>query len=198
MTTALPKGRLVRLPTVAELHAVFDRLNRLHFGGRLKARLEWSTRLRTTAGKCVVSPRGNVIRLATAFASRYPELLERLILHEMIHLVASGHGAAFRAEARRCGVEPGPDFMHCPEFAPRRPYRYRYTCPICGLEVLRRRTGRWYCRSCAARHGRAARLRLSRLYVVPGAEPAGDQHPQHTRHRYGGDHAHQPEQLKPG
>jgi predicted SprT family Zn-dependent metalloprotease len=168
MTVTIRAGDPVQLPTVAQLHAVFDRLNERHFRGRLRARLEWSTRMKTTAGKCIVSPRGNTIRLATAFAVRYPELLERLILHEMIHLVAPGHGAAFRAEARRCGVEPGPDFVHCPEFGPRRPYRYLYACPVCGLEVPRRRTGRWYCRRCAPVHGRAARLRLGRVFLVPG------------------------------
>lgn len=178
-----------------QLKYIFDVLNARHFGGRLQARLEWSTRLRTTAGKCLVSPRGNVIRLARAFALRYPHLLERLILHEMIHLVAPGHGEAFKAEARRCGVEPGRDFLHCPEFAPRRPYRYVYACPICGLEIARRRTGRWYCRQCVPGHGRAARFRLARLLVVPvpGSEPPHDQHPQDAGHGYSGDH---PQQAK--
>ncbi len=181
------------LPVQERLKAIFEDLNARHFGGRLRARIELSTRLRTTAGKCIVSPRGNVIRIAKAFTLRYPHLLEQLILHEMIHLVAPGHGEAFKAEARRCGVNPGPDFMHCPEFAPRRPYRYVYACPICGLEIARRRTGRWYCRQCSVTHGRAARFRLVRLLVVslPGGEPPGNEHPQHGRRRHGCDHPYQ-------
>lgn len=191
-TTAHAPRRTSSLPDPAQLQAVFERLNRRHFGGRLHARLEWSTRLRTTAGKCLVSPQGNVIRIAAVFARRYPHLLEPLILHEMIHIVAPGHGAAFKAEARRCGVEPGPGFMHCPEFAPRRPYRYVYACPMCGLEIPRRSTGRWYCCRCAPRHGRDALLRLARFVVVPGLEPSAGQHARHRSRRHGGDHANQP------
>lgn len=33
----------------------------------------------------------------------------------------------------------------------RRPYRYIYECPGCGLKVPRKRTGRWSCRRCSPR-----------------------------------------------
>ena len=33
----------------------------------------------------------------------------------------------------------------------RRPYRYLYRCPVCGLEVPRRRRGTWSCSRCSSR-----------------------------------------------
>lgn len=33
----------------------------------------------------------------------------------------------------------------------RRPYRYVYACPGCGVQVLRKRTGRWSCSRCSPR-----------------------------------------------
>src|SRR5699024_4406393 len=31
----------------------------------------------------------------------------------------------------------------------RRPYRYVYACPACGMRVLRKKTGRWSCGRCS-------------------------------------------------
>lgn len=42
----------------------------------------------------------------------------------------------------------------------RRPYRYVYACPGCGLKVPRRKRGRWSCRRCSPRFGSRFELRI--------------------------------------
>jgi predicted SprT family Zn-dependent metalloprotease len=142
-----------------ELRTVFDRLNALHFGGSLRATLEWSTRMTRAAGRCFHREEGPVIRIALRYVEKFPAQLERLMLHEMIHIVARGHGRAFKAEARRCGVEPDRDFIHCREFTPPAPPRYVYVCPACGRKHHLRRRGRWACGVCYRRTGRRYALR---------------------------------------
>ncbi len=147
-------------PRLPDLQSIFDHLNRLHFGGRLSARLEWSDRLTRAAGKCYQGPEGATIRVARRYIEQFPDALPNLMLHEMIHLVTRGHGAAFKAEARRCGVEPNQAFIHCQPFAPPRPVRYVYRCPVCGREYRSRRKGQWACGACYHQTGRRHRLRL--------------------------------------
>jgi ribosomal protein L37AE/L43A len=42
----------------------------------------------------------------------------------------------------------------------RRPYRYRYACPACGIAVMRRRKGTWSCSRCAPAFDRRFILRI--------------------------------------
>jgi predicted SprT family Zn-dependent metalloprotease len=44
--------------------------------------------------------------------------------------------------------------------AARRPFRYLYQCPGCGLAVPRRRRGTWSCRRCSPRFDRRFVLRI--------------------------------------
>lgn len=156
-----------------ELRAVFDHLNHLHFNGRLAARLEWSDRLTRAAGKCYQGPDGAVIRVARRYIEQFPDALPGLMLHEMIHLVTRGHGAAFKAEARRCGVEPNQSFIHCQSFAPQRPLRYVYCCPVCGSEYRSRRKGQWACGTCYRQTGRRHLLRLVAAVQPPPKTRSG-------------------------
>jgi len=48
----------------------------------------------------------------------------------------------------------------------RRPYRYRYACPGCGMSVLRRRRGTWSCGRCSPRFDRRYVLRIVEEFTV--------------------------------
>jgi hypothetical protein len=50
----------------------------------------------------------------------------------------------------------------------RRPYRYLYRCPACGLEVPRRRRGTWSCGRCSPRFDRRYVLRIAGDVVPTG------------------------------
>ena len=137
------------------LQCLFDELNRSYFGGTLRARVEWSTRMRVVAGTC--DWRRGLIRISWQYHQQRPGELRATLLHEMLHLkLRRGHDAVFKAEASRLGVPlyaPGPPL--------RRPYRYVYACPACGLRVLRRRKGNWSCGRCSGgRYDPRFRLRL--------------------------------------
>ncbi len=147
---------------LSAVRRTFDQLNERYFNSRLQARLELSSRMTATAGKCYY--RRGVIRLSQLYLQQFPERLPQLLLHEMIHLVAPGHGPAFKAEAGRCGVpaEGMHDFTYCRPFAPRRRsgWRYIYECPSCGRRFVKRRAGTWSCGHCAPRYDPRFRLRL--------------------------------------
>lgn len=42
----------------------------------------------------------------------------------------------------------------------RRPFRYRYACPACGFQVMRRRAGTWSCSRCAPAFDRRYLMRI--------------------------------------
>jgi hypothetical protein len=51
---------------------------------------------------------------------------------------------------------------------PRRPFRYLYRCPACGLEVPRRRHGTWACGRCSTTFDRRFVLQVIGENVSPG------------------------------
>ena len=59
-----------------------------------KVTLEWSKRMTKSAGMCYYNRK--VIRLSTHYHERFPEDIDNTLLHEMIHLLAPGHGDSFR------------------------------------------------------------------------------------------------------
>lgn len=136
---------------LSRLRRLMDRLNRRHFGGRLRPPgLALSPRLRVTAG--LAEYRDWTVRLSTFYHDRFGWGREArdTLLHEMIHLWLrqrgrpSGHTPEFRALARALG---------CPRFARRVPDRrlLDYTCAHCGLKVSYRRRVRLACRACCDR-----------------------------------------------
>ncbi len=147
---------------LSTIRKTFDELNDRHFGGRLEAGLELSSRMTATAGKCFY--RRRVIRLSRLYLQQFPDRLPQLLLHEMIHLLVPGHGRAFRAQAVRCGVAPADlrDFTYCRPFAPKRRshWRYVYRCPSCGRRFVKRRAGTWSCGHCAPVYDPRFKLRL--------------------------------------
>lgn len=141
--------------SAVDLDGLFDALNHRHFGGSLRARVEWSNRMRAIAGNC--DWRRGVIRLSYQYHQRYPHELEPTLLHEMLHLaLRRGHDTVFQAEARRLGAP-----MRASGEAAHRPYKYVYACPRCGLAVRRRLRGTWSCGRCGnGRYDERFRLRL--------------------------------------
>ncbi len=53
----------------------------------------------------------------------------------------------------------------------RRPWRYIYACPACGLQVPRRRKGRWGCPRCSVRFDPRFELRIAECLEPDSTEP---------------------------
>lgn len=117
-TPVIPRARRARRPRpsdrlhVERLRAEFDRVNREHFRGALPAiPIFLSDRMRRRNGHFSAAPLEIVIsrRLCT---DALPGEAEQTLRHEMIHLwqhrqgQRPGHGADFRARARRLDVHP--------------------------------------------------------------------------------------------
>lgn len=110
-----PRPRSIRpgdRPHLERLRAEFDRVNQEHFSGELPAvPIFLSGRMRRRNGHFARQPLEIVIarRLCTGGA---PGEAEHTLRHEMVHLwqhvsgASPGHGADFRAWARRLGVHP--------------------------------------------------------------------------------------------
>ncbi len=161
----------------AWLEAAFHRLNVTHFGGRLpKAKVEWSGRMVRSAGICY--PTRRLIRLSRVYFEAYPDDLEPILLHEMIHLEHSGHGPAFRAEARRVGAP-----RHA-RALPEREERWRWLgiCHHCGAHWSYRTRRALACRPCYDQRGLTIRLHFRSATTRPPI-PEAPTTPQRPRRR---------------
>jgi hypothetical protein len=102
---------------LCRLRECHQRLNRLHFGGRLQdIRIRLSSRMRSRLGELALDERRNRPR-EIALSRRHLrrdtwEEVEHTLLHEMVHQwqaeegLPVDHGAGFRKKAREVGVEP--------------------------------------------------------------------------------------------
>ncbi|UCG62112.1 MAG: hypothetical protein JSV52_02155 [Candidatus Zixiibacteriota bacterium] len=125
-----PRGRL---PTVEELHRMYDLVNWLYFGGKLKkVRIEYSSRM-SSAGS--YSPRKKLIKIGLKYHQLFPEEIGDTLKHEMIHIRHLNHDAAFRREAERIGASV--QARNHPLL--QRPPRYVYICPRCGQKYPRQK-----------------------------------------------------------
>ncbi len=121
------------LPTEEELAHLFDRYNWTYFGGKLpKPRIEYSSRM-TTAG--AFYPNQKLIKIGRKYHELFPEEVADTLKHEMIHLVNLKHDAVFKAEAARVGASV--KARSHPSL--RKPPRYLYECPGCGMEYPRQK-----------------------------------------------------------
>jgi predicted SprT family Zn-dependent metalloprotease len=121
------------LPPVAELYRLFDVYNKVYFGGKLPSvKVEYSNRM-FSAGS--YSPSRKLIRIGRKYHEIYPQDIEDTLKHEMIHIRHHRHDARFRAEAERVGASLRA--REHPEL--RRPPRYIYECPGCGMEYPRQK-----------------------------------------------------------
>jgi SprT-like protein len=121
------------LPSEGELGQLFDRYNWMYFGGKLpKPRIEYSNRM-TTAG--AYYPNQSLIKIGRKYHELFPDELADTLKHEMIHLVYLKHNTEFKAEAVRVGASV--KARSHPSL--RKPPRYLYECPECGLEYPRQK-----------------------------------------------------------
>ncbi len=130
--SGVPSAR-TGLPTVEELYRLFDYYNWKYFGGKLpKVRIEYSTRM-NAAGSYSINRK--LIRIGRKYHELFPEDVEDTLKHEMIHIIHHHHDAAFKKEADRVGAS-----LRAREHpALRRPPKFIYECPGCGMEYPRQK-----------------------------------------------------------
>ncbi len=138
-------NRTGRLETVAAgVRRLMDELGREHLGESLQAR-GWHfafDRAHRRVGCCTWKVRGRLVKrlsLSRHFAQRLPwEVLEDTIRHEIAHALdyetrgRSGHDAAWKAWALRCGAVP--ERLHTGIPADKEHAPYLGVCPSCGSE----------------------------------------------------------------
>lgn len=121
------------LPSLEELHRMFERYNWIYFEGKLPlTRIEYSTRM-SSAGS--YTPVRRLIRIGRKYHELFPDEIGDTLKHEMIHIRHFNHNADFKAEAARVGAsvraKPHPSL--------RRPPKYLYVCPACSREYPRQK-----------------------------------------------------------
>lgn len=130
-----PVGR----EAVAEAWRRFAELNDRYFHGELQLEeLRFNPRFRSTLGAFSQDGEGRMIQLSSFYLKLFGwEELEKVLLHEMIHLRLGrrGHGPEFRGLQQEIEEEYG---ELRPRPVPARAHRYIYVCDRCGLEF-----GRW-------------------------------------------------------
>lgn len=141
---------------------------------------------RATFGRWLGRPVGSAIGGAYAFLPRsgehlvlvnlpridraQPRALEIVVAEELLHMrdrldgdlrrhAKHGHDRIAHRVAALTGASLA-DVQRCLLPVRRRPYRYVYGCPRCGLRVPRRVRGSWSCGRCAPRFEERYRLRL--------------------------------------
>lgn len=115
-----------------------------------EVRIEWSNRLTSSAGICY--PERKIIRLSAHYYRVYPEDLENILLHEMIHLVVPNHGPEFYGWLRYIRSLGGQVSRYAKSMAAEQSMaRWQYECTQCGYVVYRyrrvRRGGRGFVHS---------------------------------------------------
>lgn len=146
---------------------LFESLRSAHFSGGLpSATIEWSTRMRRSAGLCY--PDRRLIRLSTYYIERHPNDLVPILLHEMIHLIHPRHDRRFRDEARRVGA-----LLHARPADPDErvaAWAWLAICPRCASVTPYRTRRRLACARCRDWMGRHPRLIFHRLPGRPSTE----------------------------
>ncbi len=149
------------LPPVEELYRLFDYYNWKYFGGKLPSvKIEYSNRM-TAAGSYSINRK--LIRIGRKYHEIFPQDLEDTLKHEMIHIRHHHHDAAFKREAERVGAS-----LRAREHPLlRRPPKYVYECPGCGLEYPRqKRLVMASCGKCSRGRKFDPRFKLRRKKVV--------------------------------
>lgn len=121
------------------LEAKYKEFNERFFNSRLPEpntngfSIEWSTRMTRSAGMLHRKGGKRTIKLSTHYAQRFPEDVENVLAHEMIHLKHANHGPAFKREAERINREGG---MQIKVYAEGRAKegRWLYKCQNCGTQ----------------------------------------------------------------
>ena len=94
MVAKLDAGTKRRRPSDADLMARAHELSRLYLGGRARPEsVRWVTNQRSRWGSC--TPGEGSIRLSTRLQGMPPYVVDYVLLHELAHLIVSGHGPSF-------------------------------------------------------------------------------------------------------
>lgn len=137
---------LTSLPSEAGLYQMYERFRSSYFrdGDRLlippsqEVTIEWSNRLTASAGVCY--PKRRIIRLSPYYHRTHPDDVESTLLHEMIHLIVSGHGSEFYAWLESIQRQGGRVARYAKTRATvEEPPRWKYRCIECGYEFPRYR-----------------------------------------------------------
>jgi predicted SprT family Zn-dependent metalloprotease len=132
-----------------DLKALFHELNERFFQGVLSARVEWSTRMSGTAGRCFIKRR--LIRISALAHQRNPRLTGATLAHEMLHLIVPNHGPKFRRLGKPLAAGLGVtwrEFRYAEPWVDIRYIKYIYACPVCGREKASRKRRAISCGRC--------------------------------------------------
>ncbi len=153
------------METEAALRALYEEYRRRYFaldeGGYAvppasEVKIEWTKRATASAGLCY--PSKKLIRLSWQYHARFPDEIGPTLLHEMIHLVAPGHGKEFRRWMERIHRLGGEVRRYARERPVPKKMAWVYTCLCClrSFPYARRlpHKGRWHrCRYCGPERG---------------------------------------------
>lgn len=145
-----------------DLHAIFDRLNQLHFDGFLEPPvLAWNSRLSSSAGRFIPGsrkyfqvhkPKIEVALYLMELEGRDAHIADTMA-HEMIHYWLwvrgrpYGHTGEFLVKMRLIGTSR---YNPVPK---KRPFRYVYRCAFCLHEFpTRKKIGVLACAKCCKQH----------------------------------------------
>jgi predicted metal-dependent hydrolase len=96
MLERLAKGERRRRPSDAQLASRAAELSRRHLGGLARpSSIRWVTNQSSRWGSC--TPADGTIRISTRVRGMPAYVLDYVILHELAHLLAPGHGREFWA-----------------------------------------------------------------------------------------------------
>jgi len=142
------------------LRQEFVRLNKTHFGGRLKMP-EIVVSTRKTYGGYYQPAKHRIVVSWQAYTEHGLAETLNTFRHEMAHILHHNHSAAFWETAAMLGVTRRYASSPVVEVPPRPP-RYLYACPACGKQVARHRCLRRAasCASCDPRFNPRFALQL--------------------------------------
>jgi len=160
---------MARLPDDQALNRLYERLNQRRWAGQLpKIPVRWSRRMHAIAGKYWRAKQGWEIVLSLPYHERFPQEVENILKHEMIHVWLHqrgiwkrgvAHGREFQREAERVGAP-----LYCQSYeGMHRPYQYEWECPTCRRRSRSRIRRVWACAPCCRKYNQgrySARFKL--------------------------------------
>ncbi len=130
------------LPSIDRLREVYDFFHETYFDNKYldwDIKIEWSKRLTSSAGNCTSyrNKKKALIKLSVWYYLQYPEDIERVLLHEMIHIETDGHGKLFKKEIERIRALGGEVNIYSKGRARKDNYKWEYTCNNCNKKYVK-------------------------------------------------------------
>ena len=138
------------------LKQLYEKYNKSYFDGLLpgissqRVMIQLSRRLTATGGFCRRVSWGRdykyILTLSHHYLERFPEDVENLLLHEMIHILVRGHGQGFQrwmAYINSFGIHQVN--VHAKGRAKKPEYKWLYICPngACDLHIVKKTVKRY-------------------------------------------------------